>query len=327
MEIQLRIPEPMITTENLAENWRKFKDELFDYIIAGGYDKKDDIVKIALFRNLIGNDGKELLKTFDISEDDLKEFDKIIKAFTDNCSEKVNVIYERYCFYSRKQGEHEKFDIFYTDVKKLAKTCEFADKENEMVRDRIIFGINNMALQEKLINKGAQELSKTLEACRLWERSKMQTEEIQQSSEVHHIQQSGTNKYTYKKNFSKENIKVKSDSNKSKPQASANKNNMCRKCNETHEYKNCPAYGYKCKRCRALHHFTKCCRSKSVNTVENEACDSDELCLDSLNLQHLDSNQSERCKIKKLLYREDNCDFFIDSINIYQLKTCNKNKG
>lgn len=37
----------------------------------------------------------------------------------------------------------------------------------------------------------------------------------------------------------------------------------CSKCGNKHEYRNCPAFGKKCKSCQKKNHFAKMCTSKS----------------------------------------------------------------
>lgn len=314
MAAQLRIPDPLITTDNIAENWTKFKEDFNDYILAGGYNEKHEDVKIALFRNLIGHDGKELLKTFSKGAT-LNTLDKILDVYDTNCVVQVNVIFERHCFYTRNQAENEKFDVFYNDVKKLARTCDFGDKENEMVRDRLIFGVQNQTLQEKLIEKGAQDLSKTVEACRTWERSKTHTEEIQNSKEIHHIKTQGTKSKS--SSYNKYNKKSQNKSFKTNLENSNLKNEVdiikCRKCNESHDFKNCPAFGYKCKRCGSYNHFTKCCRSKQVDCINDE--DDSDKCLDSVNFNRINISQIEKSNVLNNIKSNDiNTDFFIEMI-------------
>ena len=40
----------------------------------------------------------------------------------------------------------------------------------------------------------------------------------------------------------------------------------CTKCGRSHERGNCPAYGFKCFKCRGMNHFKQCCRSRNASS-------------------------------------------------------------
>ena len=57
---------------------------------------------------------------------------------------------------------------------------------------------------------------------------------------------------------------------------------MCSRCNTSHKYRECPAYGQKCHKCHGLNHYAVCCtdrlgrKSKNVQVVAQAWCESDE---------------------------------------------------
>lgn len=63
---------------------------------------------------------------------------------------KHNVIYERARFNSRYQQQGETVENFITDVHKLAEHCQYGVLLEEMIRDRIVVGIRDAKLSEKL---------------------------------------------------------------------------------------------------------------------------------------------------------------------------------
>ena len=62
-----------------------------------------------------------------------------------------NVTVERHMFFSRNQGEGESFDTFITDLKLKAKTCEFENLTESLIKDRIVAGVNNEYLRARLL--------------------------------------------------------------------------------------------------------------------------------------------------------------------------------
>lgn len=105
---------------------------------------------------------------------------EIRKAFKDYCTPKARIVYERFKFNSRRQGTGEYFHNFLTDIKKLIKSCQYcAASESSILRDRIVLGINDRKLQEKLL-KDECPLEKTIEICQVHEASAVEVEHMQQ---------------------------------------------------------------------------------------------------------------------------------------------------
>ena len=48
MAESIRQPDELVLSGNIAENWRKFKQEFELYMLAAGYDEKPSKQKIAL---------------------------------------------------------------------------------------------------------------------------------------------------------------------------------------------------------------------------------------------------------------------------------------
>lgn len=65
-----------------------------------------------------------------------------------------NVLRERYNFFQRCQTAEENFWQFLGDVRRLAESCDFQNLEDSLVRDRLVFGVNNSDLREQLLNDG-----------------------------------------------------------------------------------------------------------------------------------------------------------------------------
>ena len=63
---------------------------------------------------------------------------------------KRNVIFERAKFNSRNQRAGESVDSFITDLYGLARHCNFGALKEELIRDRIVVGLQNRELSQKL---------------------------------------------------------------------------------------------------------------------------------------------------------------------------------
>jgi hypothetical protein len=76
--------------------------------------------------------------------------------------ERSNVIFERARFNKRVQGEKESVIDFIEALYELAETCQFGDLKNELIRDRIVVGIRNASLSQKLMQDEKLTLDKAV---------------------------------------------------------------------------------------------------------------------------------------------------------------------
>ena len=87
-----------------------------------------------------------------------KKKKNLLKTYTNNFGKYVkprsNIVYNRYRFSCRIQHEEESFEQFVTDLQILVKDCSY-DKADEMVRDRIVFGVRSSKIREKFITIGS----------------------------------------------------------------------------------------------------------------------------------------------------------------------------
>ena len=65
-----------------------------------------------------------------------------------------NQVFARYLFHAKLQQEEEKFENFVTELKLLAQDCAYQQAE-EMVRDRIVFGVRSSKVRARLIQEGS----------------------------------------------------------------------------------------------------------------------------------------------------------------------------
>src|SRR6185436_6949946 len=101
--------------------------------------------------SLCSTDAYELFQTMQLSESDAKKIYKVIDAFDRHFVGETNITYERYVFNRRLQESGESFDTFFTDLRKLVRTCDYSTLEDSILRDRIVIGIRDDATRKKLL--------------------------------------------------------------------------------------------------------------------------------------------------------------------------------
>ena len=91
---------------------------------------------------------------------------------------KRNVIFERPKFNMRKQEPDEPVDAFITALYCLSEHCEFGTLRDELIRDRIVVGLQNVKLSEKLQMDSALTLQSAINSARQSESVKKQQETL-----------------------------------------------------------------------------------------------------------------------------------------------------
>ena len=246
MAESIRQPDELVLAGNIAENWRKFKQEFELYLVATGLDTKTSKQKIALLLHVARKQAIEVFNTFSFTDEEEGDFDSVIEKFNAYCNPKKNETYERYVFHSRKQLQGEPIEQFVTDLKLKAQTCQFDNLKDSMIRDRLVLGVTNTRVRERLLREDNLDLEKAVKICQAAEATERQiqslsTEKGASSSDVNYCQKTGR-----------------------RHQGKSQQKNATKcKCFDTiHVPRSCPAFNKACNRCKKLGHFAVVCRTK-----------------------------------------------------------------
>lgn len=231
-------------------------------------------MKIAIFLNAVGPASVEVFNSFNLSEADKGKYTEVIKSFDEFCKPKTNEVYESFMFWSRKQAVGESFDQYLMDIKKRARTCNFGNVGERMLRDRIVFGTSDKALQKRYLEVTDLTYPKAVEMARAAEAIMSQSTEMQTSGQVDVVQKSlppqyNTNTKTQPQNTFLKNTLVKNTKfgfmNSRKSETS------CTFCGSIHGYGRCKAFGKMCDNCGKLNHFASVCFHRKVNEITEES--------------------------------------------------------
>ena len=97
---------------------------------------------------------------------DAKKIAPVLQKFGDYCKPRKNVPFDRYRFNRRAQEPGESYDQYRTALRKIAETCEFRSiTPDEVLRDRLVFGIRDSRARERLLRENNLTLARTGEIC------------------------------------------------------------------------------------------------------------------------------------------------------------------
>ncbi|XP_060593701.1 uncharacterized protein LOC132748167 [Ruditapes philippinarum] len=269
------IPPPVMNwqSSNLIEQWQKFKLNV-ELIFSGPLKSKSEEEKVSYLLLWIGDEGREVYRTWDLSAEDAKKLNTYYVKYKDHVQPKLNPIFARYQFMNEIQGS-DSIDAFVTRLRNKATDCQFTDK-NENIRDRIVFGCNSSKVREKLINEGEKlTLDKAIQIAQNYEYCQKQMATMgaaaQQpidavKTQMHYRRKQSANGPT-----------------KTGRMQGHGSQNVCGRCGTRHDQKtNCPAKGATCYKCNKLNHFSKQCKSQknaiSVNQIGDNSDIEENLC-------------------------------------------------
>lgn len=277
--------------ENCWPRWQRFKLSFRNFVLAAGLEKLSEARKAAILINCIGQHAQELyfnvLKTDDNDKDKLED---VLTIFDDYFKPKQNEVINSYNLNKRNQEDGESFDTYYAAIRKLAENCNFGEQKNRMIRDKIVIGVRDQRVQQKLLEVKDLTLERTVDICRSAELSREFVKTLN-APEVHAAQwerpaqqgqQTNKAKYYANKHNNNKNGQVPSSSDRNNNGVHYNKEFYnCKKCNKEHGPRQCPAYGKVCSRCNRFNHFSVGCtfRKGQVHYMNNFE-DRDEACND-----------------------------------------------
>ncbi|UYV70501.1 K02A2.6-like [Cordylochernes scorpioides] len=231
------------------------------YRIASELSEKSENEQVNALIYIMGDKAEEILILFNLSEAQINDYKLVVSKFQDYFIGKRNVIYERAKFNRRSQGETEPVEEFITNLYVLAETCSYGILKEEMIRDRLVVGVKNFNLSEKLQLESELTLEKAIQIVRQSESVKNQQKEIRQDTEkrnVDVIDRKGGRNGT---NFQKTRIKGTKTYNSNFPKNpqgwSSNEKRKCLRCGyyPGHSKEQCPARDAICNKCRKKGHF------------------------------------------------------------------------
>ena len=209
------------TSGNIAERWKSWKQTVQLYLDVA-MSEKTEKEKCKAFLYVIGKEGREIFNTFVFAEEQKDKLEPLLEKFESYCIPKKNVTMERHKFNTRTQGSTELIDQFVTDLKNIARDCEFGDIKNDLIRDRIVCGTSSEKVKERLLREDKLTLEKAISICRADEESKRQIQKMheEQGNIVHAVKNKG---------------KSKGASGGARPKEFLDKKFHCGKCGTLHE--------------------------------------------------------------------------------------------
>ncbi|XP_052746964.1 uncharacterized protein LOC128199832 [Bicyclus anynana] len=156
-----------------ADAWRTWRRLFLVFLKASGVAKEPADVQASLLINLIGPAGYDVYTTFSYVKDEKEDdIECLLKKFDEHFGTKPNVTLARFKFFTRNQDTSETIDQYVTSLRLLSQHCEFMQLRDSLIRDRIVCGISNTTVRDRLLRTDDLTLAKAVQICEAAEMSK-----------------------------------------------------------------------------------------------------------------------------------------------------------
>ena len=230
-----------------SETWVSYIERLQQYFIAN--DIKGDDKQRAVLLSICGASTYQLIRSV-VSPNKLTEktFDQIVTLMKEHYFPKPSVTMQRFAFNSRSRKQGESVATFVADLRRLSEYCEFGDSLVEMLRDRLICGINNDRMQRRLLAESKLSFEKAYELAQAMETADHDARELQgpPTTAVNKLNR-GTGR---------------SFATGPRPTIHKNLQNNCYRCGGKHSANDCRFRQSECRFCKKVGHIERACRSK-----------------------------------------------------------------
>ena len=151
-------PPDQLDFSRATTDWIPWKKRFDRYRMASKLAKDSGDVQVNTLLYVMGPKSEGVFSQFSLSEDDSKKYDVVITKFDNHFAPKRNVIHERAMFNKRDQLPDEFIRVLY----EMAERCDFGAAKDDAIRDRLVVGILDKELPQRLQLKADLKLCDTI---------------------------------------------------------------------------------------------------------------------------------------------------------------------
>lgn len=132
------------------QEWAKWIRRFERFHLASNLNASSEENQVNTLIYCMGDETDNVLRGLNLSEDQRETYRGVRDGFQGFFVAKKNVIYKRAKFNMRRQGDNETVDIFVTALYALAEHCSYGVLHDELIRDRLVVGLMDNRLSERM---------------------------------------------------------------------------------------------------------------------------------------------------------------------------------
>ena len=147
-QIRLQTPDPFNFRN--PDDWPRWKRRFQQFREASGLSEEAPSKQTSTLLYCLGEEAEAVLSSTNATAEDRGDYDRVLAKLDSFFQVRKNVIYERARFNRRNQQSGETAEQYIMTLYDLAEHCDYGALKEEMIRDRLVVGIRDSALSEKL---------------------------------------------------------------------------------------------------------------------------------------------------------------------------------
>ncbi|KFD59948.1 hypothetical protein M514_27867, partial [Trichuris suis] len=232
-------------------SWEAYAEQLECYCEANNIT--DELRKRATLLTVIGREAYAILRSI-ISPAIPKSqtYDQLVATMKSHFMPQTSLIYRRFVFHKRTQQADETISAYITELRQLAEDCKFEATLTERLRDQLVCGLRDNAIQRRLLAETSLTFDEAFKRALAGEAAANQAKEVQAQnsfagtiSSSHHVQHGKKNSSSFRRH---------GQSNGQKK--------TCAGCGGQHKREDCKFKDSECHFCHKRGHIAKVCRSQ-----------------------------------------------------------------
>ena len=230
------------------ESWSTYTERLGHYFVANKVTEAEQ--KRAILLSVCGPTTFKLIKSLaDPSKFPTMTFVELCALVKEYYEPLPSPIVQRYKFNTRNRAPGETVAGYVAALREIAEYCNYGTSLSEMLRDRLVCGVNHDGIQKKLLAEKELDFDKAYSVAVAIEVAERDTKNLK-------AERSHGNPvlYSYNKERGKSSMKMSPSKNKGEI--------MCYRCGGNHLANVCRHKDTECGFCRKKGHLARVCRAK-----------------------------------------------------------------
>ena len=134
------------------------------FFLANGIDSEEKKRAVFVFLSVVGAATYKTLRNIvSPAKPGEKSYDELVKALSKHFKPTPSEIVERFKFHSRVRKAGESIATFVSELRSLSEYCNFGGTLDDMIRDRLVCGVNDSAIQKRLLAEPGLTYEKAVE--------------------------------------------------------------------------------------------------------------------------------------------------------------------
>ena len=247
--IEMAVHGTLVAFNPHEEDWTEYAERLSFYFAANGIT--NDAKKRAILLSCVGPTTFRLMQSLVLPASlDSLSYDDLVSKVKDHKEPAPSIIVRCFQFNTRNQKPNESISKYIAVLRKAAEHCNYGESLSEMLRDRLVCGITNSAVQKRLLAEKELTLEKAVSLAQSVEIAEKGSKDLQSSA----IPKPATNSDADLFKF-----------NPAVPKKSEDKTAKCYRCGGKHLAPQCRFRSEQCHNCGKRGHIAKVCQSRPQN--------------------------------------------------------------